>query len=276
MQEANCISTCLVFLWRLERAPILADSLIMVPNDSSKVWWFLNIENVSQTFLVQFKFRSCFGQSRWWSLEKWKYLYVSPVWEEEHGILCQKEGINPHNGFCPKGWCFASSFPPPSPSPNFLFNFSSVFLSPSDSCSHITTLSLSLFFLMCPNVMECQPVVLELLVSDVNKIEIASRKQPWSHVCMLNCFSHVQIFVALWTIACQAPLSMELSRQEYWNGLPSSPPEDLSDPGIKSMSPASPRLQADSLPLSHRGGPWTHQPLTINFIYHTSLFILYI
>ena len=39
--------------------------------------------------------------------------------------------------------------------------------------------SLSLFFfLMCPNVMECQPVVLELLVSDVNKIEIASRKQP--------------------------------------------------------------------------------------------------
>ena len=111
MQEANCISTCLVFLWRLERAPVLADSLIMVSNDSSKVWWFLNIENVSQTFLVQFKFRSCFGQSRWWSLEKWKYLYVSPVWEEEHGISCQKEGINPHNGFCPKGWCFASLFP---------------------------------------------------------------------------------------------------------------------------------------------------------------------
>ena len=133
MQEANCISTCLVFLRRLERAPVLADSLIMVPNDSSKVWWFLNMENCSQTFLVRFKFRSCFGQSGWWFLEKLKCLYVSPVWEEEHGILCQKEGVSHHDGFCPKVWCFASSFPPPSPSsPNFLFNFFSLFLSPTN------------------------------------------------------------------------------------------------------------------------------------------------
>ena len=78
--------------------------------------------------------------------------------------------------FAPKAGVLHPSFPPPSPSPNFLFNFSSVFLSPSDSCSHITTLSLSLFFLMWPNVMECQPVVLELLVSDVNKIEISIQK----------------------------------------------------------------------------------------------------
>ena len=43
----------------------------------------------------------------------------------------------------------------------------------------------------------------------------------------------------------QAPLSMEFSRQEYWNGLPCPPPGDCSDPGIKLGSPA---LQADSLP----------------------------
>ena len=48
-----------------------------------------------------------------------------------------------------------------------------------------------------------------------------------------------------WTVACQAPLSMGFSRQEYWNGLPFPSPGDLSKPGIKSGSPA---LQADSLP----------------------------
>ena len=47
-----------------------------------------------------------------------------------------------------------------------------------------------------------------------------------------------------WTIAHQAPLSMEFSKQEYWSGLPLPPPGDLSDPGIKLVSPA---LQADSL-----------------------------
>ena len=36
--------------------------------------------------------------------------------------------------------------------------------------------------------------------------------------------------------ACQAPLSMGSSRQEYWNGLPWPPPEDLPNPGIKPMS----------------------------------------
>ena len=48
-----------------------------------------------------------------------------------------------------------------------------------------------------------------------------------------------------WTVACQAPLSMEFSRQEYWSGLPFSPQEDLPNLGIKSRSPV---LQADSLP----------------------------
>ena len=46
------------------------------------------------------------------------------------------------------------------------------------------------------------------------------------------------------TVARQAPLSMEFSRQEYWSGLPCPSPEDLSDLGIELGSPA---LQADSL-----------------------------
>ena len=53
-------------------------------------------------------------------------------------------------------------------------------------------------------------------------------------------FSHVQLFVTLWTVAHQAPLSMGFSRQEYWCGLPFPSPGDLPDPGIK---PGSPILQ---------------------------------
>ena len=44
---------------------------------------------------------------------------------------------------------------------------------------------------------------------------------------MLSCLSHVQLFATLWIVACQAPLSMEFSRQEYWSGLSCSPPGDL-------------------------------------------------
>ena len=57
--------------------------------------------------------------------------------------------------------------------------------------------------------------------------------------------SHVQLFVTPWTVACQVPLHMGFSRQEYWSGLPYSPPGDLPNPSIEPRSPA---LQADSLP----------------------------
>ena len=53
-----------------------------------------------------------------------------------------------------------------------------------------------------------------------------------------------------WTVAHQAPLSMEFSRQEYWSGLPCPSPGDLPDPGIK---PGSPVLQVDSLPAEPPG-----------------------
>ena len=51
-----------------------------------------------------------------------------------------------------------------------------------------------------------------------------------SCLCML---SLVQLFVTPWTVACQAPLSMEFSRQEYWSGLPYPCSGDLPDPGIQ-------------------------------------------
>ena len=50
--------------------------------------------------------------------------------------------------------------------------------------------------------------------------------------CVLSWFSHVRLFVTPWTVAHQALLSVEFSRQEYWSGLPFPSPGDLPDPGI--------------------------------------------
>ena len=55
--------------------------------------------------------------------------------------------------------------------------------------------------------------------------------------------SLVQLFATPWTVAHQAPPSMEFSRQEYWSGLPLPSPGDLPDSGIE---PGSPVLQADT------------------------------
>ena len=65
-------------------------------------------------------------------------------------------------------------------------------------------------------------------------------------------------------IVCQAPLSMEFSRQEYWSRLPFPSPGDLPDPGIE---PGSPSLQADSL-LSEPPG----KPINIILVVNFSLF----
>ena len=54
--------------------------------------------------------------------------------------------------------------------------------------------------------------------------------------------SHVQLFETPWTIACQAPLSMGLSRQEFWSGLSFPPPWYLPYPGIEHVSPVSAAL----------------------------------
>ena len=70
---------------------------------------------------------------------------------------------------------------------------------------------------------------------------------------MLTCFSRVQLFATLWTIARQSPLPMGFSRQEYWNGLSCPSPGDLSNPGIEPRFPA---LQADCLPADPPGKPY--------------------
>ena len=62
--------------------------------------------------------------------------------------------------------------------------------------------------------------------------------------------SRVRLFVTPWTVAHQALLSMEFSRQEYWSGLLFPSPGDVPNPGIEPRSPA---LQADSLPTEPPG-----------------------
>ena len=64
----------------------------------------------------------------------------------------------------------------------------------------------------------------------------------YSILVVIQSLSHIRLFATLWTVACQAPLSMVFSRQEYWRGLPSPSPRDLPDPGIKPASPVSPAL----------------------------------
>ena len=56
-----------------------------------------------------------------------------------------------------------------------------------------------------------------------------------------------------WTVAHQAPLSMGISRQEYWSGLPCPPPVDLPDPGIEPNLLCLLNWQVDSLPLVPHG-----------------------
>ena len=73
-------------------------------------------------------------------------------------------------------------------------------------------------------------------------------------MCMLcaQSFGRARFPATPWSVASQAPLCVRFSRQERWSGLPCPPLENLPNPGIE---PASPALQADSLPLSHLQSP---------------------
>ena len=80
---------------------------------------------------------------------------------------------------------------------------------------------------------------------------ILAWRSPWTEEpgglqskAKVKSLSRVRLFAIQWTVAHQAPLSMDFSRQEYWSGLPFSSPGDLPDQGIEPRSPA---LQADSL-----------------------------
>ena len=67
---------------------------------------------------------------------------------------------------------------------------------------------------------------------------------------VLSRFSGVQLVATQQAIACQAPLFMGFSRQEYWSGLPFPSPGDLPDEGIE---PGSSMVQVACLALSHWG-----------------------
>ena len=73
-------------------------------------------------------------------------------------------------------------------------------------------------------------------------------------VCMCTqSLSQVGLFETLWTVAHQAPLSMEFFKQEYRRGLLFPSPGDLPDPGIEPVSPAP---QANVYRLSHQESPF--------------------
>ena len=80
-----------------------------------------------------------------------------------------------------------------------------------------------------------------IMISNTNWMELQQSKESYYFLlsrvcCMLSRFSHARLFATPWTIACQAPLSMGFSRQEYWSGLPCPPPGDLPDPGTEPTS----------------------------------------
>ena len=72
---------------------------------------------------------------------------------------------------------------------------------------------------------------------------------------MLSCSVMSDSFVTPWTIACQAPLFMGFSRQEYWSGLPFPSPENLPNPGTEPESLVSPALESGFFTTEPPGKP---------------------
>ena len=84
-------------------------------------------------------------------------------------------------------------------------------------------------------------------------------------------FSRVKLFMSPWTVAHQAPLSKEFSRQEYWNGLPSPTPGYLPNRGIETVSLASSALAGRFITTAPPGKPkfrWTQQQSIIRRLVH--------
>ena len=90
--------------------------------------------------------------------------------------------------------------------------------------------------------------------------------------CVLSRCSHVQLFLTLWSIAHQAPLAMGFSKQEYWSGLPFSPPEALPNPGIEPTSLVSPALAGRFFIIVPPGKLFS--PLTVSEIFINCYWLL--
>ena len=87
---------------------------------------------------------------------------------------------------------------------------------------------------------------------------------------LVKLLSRVRLFAIPWTVAYQAPPSMEFSRQEYWSGLPFPAPGDLPNPRIE---PGSPTSEADTLSSEPPGKPEsTSRAAVIHELTHVSDF----
>ena len=86
-------------------------------------------------------------------------------------------------------------------------------------------------------------------------------------VCVCACaLSVVWYFVTPWAVDCQTPLSMEFSRQEYWNGWPFPSPGDLPNPGIKPVSLVSPALAGKFSTSWATGKPRDQALVTLKYV----------
>ena len=139
---------------------------------------------------------------------------------------------------------------PPAATPHGLLLFSCClnFVTPMDcSTSGFPVLHYLLEFVQIHVHLVGNPLrdffILRIEKARILSILSESISKPVLVVCVFK--SQVSPFATPWTVACQAPLSMGFSRQEYWSGLPYPPPGDLPNPRIEPRSPASP---ADSLP----------------------------
>ena len=106
----------------------------------------------------------------------------------------------------------------------------------------------------------------------------------YAYACLHDNLLQSHLTLRLWTVACQAPLSMAFSRQEYWSGLPCPPPENLPNPGIEPTSVCLLCCQAGSLPLVPPGKPlslslyiyiYIHTYICV-CVYNLYLFIIHI
>ena len=93
-------------------------------------------------------------------------------------------------------------------------------------------------------------VLREYILVVLTKKKITMWDDGYVHCCWLVAKLCLTL-VTPWTIACQAPLSLEYYRQEYWSGLPFPSPGDLPDPQSSNLYLL--HLQVVSLPLSHQG-----------------------
>ena len=94
------------------------------------------------------------------------------------------------------------------------------------------------------------------------------KTSAYKQVCLAHTLSRIPLFATPWIAVHQAPLSVGFSRQEYWNGLPFSPP-GYSQP--RDWTRVSYIGMGDSLPLSNLGSPTLYSALMRSVKKHPSI-----